>query len=57
MTIVFAILLTLVFAFTQMHYTLSVFWKDVVGRITTSAVFAVLVAIFVGVLTTRVLVA
>ena len=51
MTIILAIALTLVFAYTSMHYTLSTFWDNVAGRIAVSAVFAVLVAIFVGVFT------
>ena len=51
MTIILAVLLTLTFAFTVMHYTLSTFWSHVAGRIAVSAVFAVLVAIFVGVFT------
>ena len=51
MTTLLAILLTLVLAFSTMHYTLSIFWDHVAGRIAVSAVFAVLVAIFVGVFT------
>ena len=51
MTIILAVILTLVFAFSQMHYALSTFWNNVPGRIAVAAVFAVLVAIFVGVFT------
>jgi len=51
MTTILSIILTLVFSFASMHYTLSTFWDNVVGRIALSAVFAVLVAIFVGVFT------
>jgi len=51
MTTILAIALTLVFAYSQMHYALTTFWSNVAGRIAVSAVFAVLVAIFVGVFT------
>jgi len=49
MTIILAVLLTITSAFTVMHYTLSTFWENVVGRIAVSSIFAVLVVIFVSV--------
>jgi hypothetical protein len=55
MEIILAVILTLTLAYTTMHYTLSTFWGHREGKIAVSAVFAVLVAIFVGVFTASVL--
>lgn len=49
MNIILLITLVLVFSYAVMHYSLSTFWKNATGVIIVSAVFAVLVVVFVSV--------